>query len=145
MSPFSASPAHHVRVRFPTFLIRYCLAFLRMRGREVTCLSALFPACSSCNQTIQHNFVGGLLHQQASTRTPVDPKFGCSNHCAAVTFGSMLGSLSRTFSDGRILENSLDIIFGSCEFLLLYPTTYQRLSTHLNVKWFRFVFPVNWW
>ena len=28
-----------------------------MRGREVTCLSACFPTCSSCNQTIQHNFV----------------------------------------------------------------------------------------
>ena len=29
---------------FPTVVIRYCLAFLRMRGREVTCLSPFFPA-----------------------------------------------------------------------------------------------------
>ena len=31
-------------------------------------------------------------------------------------------------SDLRILVNSLEIIFCSCEFLSLYPTTYLRLS-----------------
>ena len=28
----------------PTFLIRYCFAFLMMRGREVTCRYAIFSA-----------------------------------------------------------------------------------------------------
>ena len=41
----------------PTFPITYCLAVLRMGGREVTCLSAFSSACSSCNQTIQQNFI----------------------------------------------------------------------------------------
>ena len=34
---------------------------LRMRGREVTCLSAFLPTHSSCNQTIQQDFVEVLL------------------------------------------------------------------------------------
>ena len=38
---------------FPTFVIRYCCASLKMRGREVTSSSAFFPAYSSCNQTHQ--------------------------------------------------------------------------------------------
>ena len=46
---------------FRTFLIKYCLAFVRMRGRELACLSAFFPACSSSNQTIQQNCVEELL------------------------------------------------------------------------------------
>ena len=32
-----------------------------MRGREVTCSYAVFPAYSSCKQTIQQNFVDVLL------------------------------------------------------------------------------------
>ena len=45
-------------------------------------------------------------------------------------FGSMFGSLLLTFSCSsfKSLVNSLEIVFGSCEFLSLYPTTYQHLS-----------------
>ena len=74
-----------------------------------------------------------------------NPNFTCSNNGSAVTFGSMFGSLSLLFcvtdahkqapstswtcgSDLGTLVNSLEIIFGSCDFLPLQPTTYQRLS-----------------
>ena len=34
-----------------------------------------------------------VLYQQVSRRTLLDPNFNCSNHCSAVNFGSMFGSL----------------------------------------------------
>ena len=44
-----------------SFLIKYCLAFLRLCGREETCLPTFFPANSFCDQSIPQNSVEVLL------------------------------------------------------------------------------------
>ena len=59
----------------PTLLIRCCFAFLRMRGREVTCLSAFFPARSCCQQICQQNFVKVL-----GTTILIHPSTRCLDH-----------------------------------------------------------------
>ena len=60
---------------FPTFLIKYCLAFLWMHGREVACLSAFSPACSSCNQIIQQNYVEVMLGTGMSNYIPPSVRY----------------------------------------------------------------------
>ena len=53
----TSSISHVMNIRnelwLPTCLIGYSSALLRMRGGDVTCLSACFPSYSSCDQTVQ--------------------------------------------------------------------------------------------